>query len=129
MAEPIWLTRQVVELIQFEQLTEHGGRRGIRDENALESAIAGPQQVRSYRTDATPNELAATLCIGIVRNHPFVDGNKRTGFLAAYAFLVLNGLELTATEEDVASTIEAVASGSLDEAELATWLAAGTRAL
>ena len=128
MSEPIWLSRQVVELIHFEQLVEHGGCYGIRDENALESAIARPQQLRSYRADATLPGLAASLCVGLVRNHPFVDGNKRAGFLAAYVFLRLNGLELTATEDDVASTIEAVASGSVDEAGLATWLAARSRA-
>jgi death-on-curing protein len=123
VAEPIWLTRQVIELIHLEQLAEHGGRRGIRDDNALESAIARPHQLWSYKTDASLTELAASLCIGLVRNHPFVDGNKRTGFLATYAFLALNGLEVTATEDDVASTIEILASGSLSESQLAEWLA------
>jgi death-on-curing protein len=78
--------------------------------------------------NATLPELAASLCIGLVRNHPFVDGNERTGFLAAYTFMALNGLELTATEDEVASTIEAVASGSVDEAGLAAWLAARSHA-
>jgi death-on-curing protein len=127
VAEPTWLTRQIVELIHFEQLAEHGGRRGIRDENALESAIARPRHLCSYKPDASLTELAASLCIGLVQGHPFVDGNKRTGFLATYAFLAINGLELTATEDNAASTIEAVASGSLDEDELAAWLAAHTR--
>lgn len=120
--EPTWLTQQIVEFIHFEQLAEHGGRRGTRDENALESAIARPRQLCSYRTDATLSELAASLCIGLVRDHPFVDGNKRTGFLATYVFLSLNGLELTATEDDVVPIMQAVASGSLSKSELATWL-------
>ncbi|HTE65512.1 MAG TPA: type II toxin-antitoxin system death-on-curing family toxin [Candidatus Binatia bacterium] len=129
MAEPRWLTRPIVELIHFEQLAEHGGRRGIRDENLLESAIGRPRHLWSYKSDASLTELAASLCIGLVRDHPFVDGNKRTGFLATYAFLSINGFELTATEDEAASTIDGVASGTFSESELATWLAAHTRPL
>ena len=124
MEEPIWLTRQFVELVQLEQLAEHGGRRGIRHDNILESAVARPQQRWQYRAGATLPELAASLCYGLVRDHPFVDGNKRTGFLAAYTFLALNELTLEADEDDVASTIEGVAAGSVSEVALAGWLAA-----
>jgi death-on-curing protein len=122
--EPTWLTGQVVELIHLEQLAEHGG---LRDANALESAVARCRQRRTYAADATLPELAAALCHGLVRGHPFVDGNKRVGFLAAYTFLALNGLELDAQEEDVVSIIDDLAAGSLSEAALATWLTANTR--
>jgi death-on-curing protein len=128
VAEPVWLNRLVADLIHFEQLDEHGGRHGLRDENALESALesalARPAGLWAYKADATLPELAASLCIGLVRNHPFVDGNKRTGFLATYAFLSINGLKLEADEEDVVSTIEGVAVGSISETELAEWLTA-----
>lgn len=126
VAEPLWLTRQVVDLIHFQQLDEHGGRHGVRDENALESALPRPVGLWSYKADATLPELGASLCIGLVRNHPFVDGNKRTGFLATYTFLSINGLKLEADQEDVVSTIEGVAVGSVSESDLATWLAERT---
>jgi death-on-curing protein len=121
--EPIWLTRQVVELLQLQQLAEHGGKRGIRDDNALESAVARPLQRWQYHAGATLPELAASLCYGLVRDHPFVDGNKRAGFLAAYTFLALNGSALEADEDEVVSTVEGVAAGSVSEAGLAKWLA------
>ena len=122
MEEPVWLTRQVVELLQLEQLAEHGGRRGIRDDNALESAVARPHQRWRYRAGATLPELAASLCYGLVRDHPFVDGNKRAGFLAAYTFLALNGWALEAGVDDVVTTIEGLAAGSISEAALAKWV-------
>ena len=124
MDEPIWLTRQVVELIQLEQLAEHGGRRGIRDDNALESAVARPRQRWQYDVDATLPELAGSLCYGLIRDHPFVDGNKRAGFLAAYTFLAVNGWGLEAEEDEIVSTIEGVAEGSTSEAALAAWVLA-----
>lgn len=127
MDEPIWLTGRVVELIHLEQLAEHGGRSGLRDPNALESAVARCRQRRTYNADATLPELAAALCHGLVRGHPFVDGNKRVGFLAAYTFLALNGLELDAQDEDVVSTIDGLAAGSVSEAALAAWLTAHSR--
>jgi death-on-curing protein len=125
--EPIWLTAQLVELIHLEQVAEHGGRRGIRDANALESAVARRQQRLTYHADATLPQLAAALCYGLVRDHPFIGGNKRVGFLAAYTFLAINGLELQAGEDDTVSTIEAVAAGSASEADLAQWLAANSQ--
>jgi death-on-curing protein len=122
LSEPIWLSRQVVELIHFEQLAEHGGRRGLRDEDALESALARPQHLWSYRAEASIADLAASLCFGIVRGHPFVDGNKRTGFLSAYVFLRLNGLEVEAPDEEIVDSIEGVASGAVSESDLAARL-------
>jgi len=116
-----------VELVHLEQLAEHGGRRGVRDRNALESAVARPRQHGSSNASPTLPELAAALCFGIIRNHPFIDGNKRVGFVAAYTFLALNGLELATDDDDVVSTITGVAAGSFPEALLTKWLATHTR--
>jgi death-on-curing protein len=127
VGQPIWLTSQLVELIHLEQLAEHGGRRGVRDRNALESAVARPRQHWSYDASTTLPELAAALCFGIIRDHPFVDGNKRVGFLAAYTFLALNGLEVETDDDDVVATITGVAAGSFPEAILAKWMAAHAR--
>lgn len=127
MDEPIWLSRQIVQVIHLEQIAEHGGRPGLRDENVLESALARPRQLLAYEAGATLPRLAAALCIGIARNHPFVDGNKRVSLLATYTFLALNGYELDADEKEVADTIESAAAGSLGEVELAAWLAAHIR--
>lgn len=123
MDEPIWLSRQVVEIIHLAQIAEHGGRPGLRDENVLESALAGPRQLVTSETGVTLPRLAAALCIGIARNHAFVDGNKRVALLAMYAFLRVNGLELDAAEMEAAETIESVAAGSLEELALTDWIA------
>lgn len=126
MDEPIWLSRQVVEILHFEQIAEHGGRPGLRDENALESALARPRQLFTYRGNATLPRLAAALCIGLAKGHPFVDGNKRVALLATYSFLAINGLFLDADETETAETIEAIAAGHLGEAALTRWIAAPT---
>jgi len=123
MDEPIWLSRQVVDIIHLEQIAEHGGRPGLRDGNLLESALARPRQLVTYREGVTLPRLAAVLCIGIARNHPFVDGNKRVALLAMYAFLRLNGRELDADEMEAAETIESVAAGVLGELALTDWIA------
>ena len=123
MDEPIWLSRQVVEIIHLEQIAEHGGRPGLRDGNLLESALARPRQLLTYQEGVTLPRLAAVLCIGIARNHPFVDGNKRVALLAMYAFLRLNGQELDADEMEAAETIESVAAGVLGELALTDWIA------
>ncbi|MGH2444715.1 MAG: type II toxin-antitoxin system death-on-curing family toxin [Candidatus Limnocylindria bacterium] len=127
MSDPIWLSRQVVEILHLEQIAEHSGRRGLRDENALESALARPRQLYTYRRSAPLPRLAAALCIGIAKGHPFVDGNKRVALLATYTFLAINGLVLDADETETAETIEAVAAGHLGEAALAKWIAAHVR--
>lgn len=101
-------------------MAEHGGRPGIRDEALLESALARPQQIAAYG-DPHPADLAAAYAFGLVRNHPFVDGNKRTGFVAAATFLLLNGHELEAAEQEVVTTFWRLADGSLTEPELADW--------
>ena len=121
MTEPFWLTRQMVVAIHDEQLTIHGGASGLRDEGMLESALDRPKNRWSYE-QAELAELAAAYAFGIARNHPFVDGNKRTALLAARAFLFVNGHLLEPAEEDEVLTIVAVAEGSVSEPQLAEWL-------
>ena len=123
MNEPIWLSRQVVEILHLEQIAEHGGRPGLREQNALESALARPRQAFTHQESATLPHLAAALCIGLAKGHPFVDGNKRVALLATYTFLAINGLVLDAEEMDAAEVMEAVAASELDEPTLAAWLA------
>ena len=127
MDEPIWLSRQVVEILHLEQIAEHGGRQGLRDENALESALARPHQIFTHHESATLPHLAAALCIGLAKGHPFVDGNKRVALLATYTFLAINGLVLDADEMDAAGVMEATAASELDESNLARWLAEHAR--
>jgi death on curing protein len=122
MHEPIWLTRQVVEILHLEQIAEHGGRPGLRDENALEAALARPHQLFTYRRRTTLPHLAAALCIGLAKGHPFVDGNKRVAFLGMYTFLAVNGMVLEADEMDAASTVEKIAAGEVDEPVLVRWI-------
>jgi death-on-curing protein len=122
LEEPLWLSRQAIEIIHGEQLAEHGGRPGVRDLNGLEAAIARPRQHWTYADGTELPELAAILCEALARGHPFVDGNKRTGFLAAFAFLRINGLDFTADEDDVVDVIESLASGALSVQELTEWI-------
>lgn len=124
MDEPTWLSRQVVEILHLEQIAEHGGRAGLRDENALEAALARPRQLFAYRKRATLPRLAAALCIGLAKGHPFVDGNKRVALLTTYSFLAINGLILEADETEAAEVIDAVAAGQMREAALTRWIAA-----
>lgn len=102
-------------------LAEHGGDGGIRDENLLDSALAKPKNILAYGKP-TLFALAAAYACGIIKNHPFVDGNKRTGFLAAYVFLGINGVEFSAVETDVVVQTLAVAGGELNEDGYAKWL-------
>jgi death-on-curing protein len=120
--EPQWLSRVVVDAIHNDQLREHGGLPGIRDENVLESALARPQQKWHYvdRTDLPM--LAAAYAFGFVKNHPYRDGNKRIGFLAMVTFLGLNGHDLVATDAEVVAEILALADGSVSEEVLADWI-------
>lgn len=127
MNEPTWLSRQVVEILHLEQIAEHGGRPGLRNENALESALTRPRQLFTYEDAVSLPRLAAALCIGLARDHPFVDGNKRVALLATYTFLAINGLHLDADETDTAETIESVAEGRLSETALTRWIAAHLR--
>ena len=120
--EPRWLARLAVDSIHSELLREHGGSAGLRDENLLESALARPRHLVAYRSTVHLAQLAAAYGFGIARNHPFVDGNKRTALMAMYVFLGLNGWELAADEEDAVRTVLDLAAGTLEEADLATWL-------
>lgn len=127
MKEPRWVTRLVVEAIHFDQLREHGGLAGLRDENALEAALARPQQKWHYdRTSDLPS-LAAAYAFGLSGNHPFRDGNKRVAFLVMAVFLELNGLRLTVDDTGVVTTMVALAAGQLDEPTLADWIRSHTK--
>ena len=119
--EPLWVLERVVLAIHDQLLAAHGGAEGLRDAGLLESALARPRQHFAY---SSPDliELAALYTAGLVRNHPFVDGNKRTGFAIGIVFLELNGFVFQATEEDATQAVLAIAAGDLDEAGYAAWL-------
>jgi len=123
--EPVWLLDAAVLIAHEISLANFGGAEGVRDFNLLESVLARPKNLFAYKQ---PNlfELAATYTSGIVRNHPFVDGNKRTGFLAGAAFLELNGLELSASEPEATRIILGVAAGDVDDTQLAGWFRENT---
>ena len=125
--EPRWVPRLVIEAVHLDQIREHGGLMGVRDENALESALARARQRWTYEPDSDLARLAADYAFGICSSHPFRDGNKRISFLAAAIFLGLNGLDLIAPEEEVVETMLALASSKLDEEALATWIQSRTR--
>ena len=120
--EPTWLSRVVVDAIHNEQLREHGGLSGIRNENVLESALARPRQKWHYAGRADMAMLAAAYAFGLVRNHPYRDGNKRIGFLAMVTFLGMNGHDLSATDAEVVAEILALADGTVSEEALADWI-------
>jgi len=120
--EPRWVPRLVIEAVHVDQVREHGGLIGIRDENVLESALARARQRWTYEPEADLPRLAADYAFGIARNHPFRDGNKRVGFVAAVTFLGLNGLDFVAPEDEVVERMLALASGDLDEEQLARWI-------
>ena len=115
-----WLREDVVVAMHSEQITEHGGSPGIRDAGLLSSALARPQNHAAYGEHSV-FDLAAAYAFGIIANHPFVDGNKRTGFLAAYVFLYLNGWELMASEAEALAAALALAVGEMDEAGFSNW--------
>jgi len=118
---PEWLTLQIVLAIHDEQLTIHGGSAGLRDQDLLESALARPEHKWNYEKAELP-ELAAAYSYGIARNHPFVDGNKRTVLLAMFTFLGINGIDFVVPEADAAAMILALAAGEVSEESLARWI-------
>lgn len=117
----VWLDPAVILAVHEEQLAEHGGAAGVRDPGLLESALARP---RHLANDGQPDvaDLAAAYAFGLARNHPFVDGNKRSAFVACELFLWLNGQRLTAADADCVLTMLALAAGDTDEPTFAAWL-------
>lgn len=124
MNEPIWLKRAWVDALHFRQLQRFGGRYGVRDAGAIESAIARPRNRWVYGDNEDLAALAAAYGYGLTRNHGYVDGNKRIGFVAMAVFLDLNGWTVNAPEPEVVRVMLAVAAGELGEIELANWLRA-----
>jgi death on curing protein len=115
-----WVTLDVARAAHLEQLAEHGGGEGVRDERLLESAMARPQNLAAYG-DPDAAQLAAAYAYGIARNHPFVDGNKRTAAVVSETFLVLNGFDLMASDAELVVAFLALAAGDLSEEELTDW--------
>lgn len=116
----VWIATQVAEAAHLEQIAEHGGGEGIRDAGLLESAMARPRNLADYG-DPDIAALAAAYAYGIARNHPFVDGNKRTAAVVSETFLMLNGYGLNASDAEVVVAFVALAAGELTEDELADW--------
>lgn len=116
-----WLTRRAAASIHLRQIQRHGGGHGIRDEGLLDSALARPQNLAAYG-EPTVFDLAASYAFGLARNHPFIDGNKRTAFVAAVLFLRMNGQEFFAEPAEAAVVFLRLAAGEFSEPELAEWL-------
>ncbi len=126
MSEPVWITKEIVLALHLRQIAEHGGDAGMRDESLLESALARPMQRHAYDPGADLCALAASYAVGLSKNHPFVDGNKRTAFVAYRLFLLRNGLTITAGKADRYLTMLHLAAGELDEDTFAGWLRQNT---
>jgi death-on-curing protein len=122
MNGPVWLDRRAVELLHSESIAEHGGADGLRDEGLFESALARPQNLFAYEKVTDPARLATAYAFGLVKNHPFLDGNKRVAFVAAGLFLRMNAHRLTADRAEATLVMVSVASGAFSEIELADWL-------
>jgi len=120
--EPTWLDRPILETLHADQILEHGGSLGVRDEGLLESALARPQQKWNYEPDSDLATLAAAYAFGVAKNHPFIDGNKRAALVAAYTFLAINGFELEVPETEAVSMILGTANGAVPEQDLASWI-------
>ncbi len=126
----VWIEKSLVLAIHERQIAEHGGGTGVRDETLLESALARPLQLHAYG-DPSPDmaDLAAALAHGLVRNHPFVDGNKRTAWIACRMLLALNDVDVSASADDKYLTMLALAEGGLAADEFAAWLRAHSTTL
>lgn len=127
MTKPRWLSKQLVLAVHERQLAEHGGAAGVRDEGLLESALARPLNLFAYSEGDTA-ALAAAYAFGIARNHPFIDGNKRTAFVACELFLSANVYELGASDEECLAMMLALAASEVGEDEFAAWLHENVRA-
>ena len=119
--EPVWLLREFITAVHERLIAEYGGSSGLRDEGLLESALARPMHLFHYG-DPSLTGLAASYAVGIAKNHAFIDGNKRTAFVAAAVFLERNGLQLTASEAEATVAMLRVAEGSMSEKQLVRWL-------
>jgi death on curing protein len=126
MKEPLWLDLEKALVAHDIMLAQHGGLAGVRDEGLLESALAKPQNRFAYESPSIP-EMAASYAAGIILNHPFLDGNKRTGFFLAAAFLELNGYDFLADEAVVVERTLALAAGAIGENDYANWLKKNSR--
>ena len=126
MTRPVWIPKSLILEIHTEQIAEHGGTDGIRDDGLLESALARPLNAYAYGVEDII-ALAALYGAGITKNHPFLDGNKRTGFVATELFLASNGYALTASDEEVLAAVLSLASGEWDEDAYADWLRENAR--
>ena len=122
MKEPIWIDEQDALTIHERLLLRHGGAGGVRDQRLLESALARPRQLYAYGDAPDLIDMAAAYTVGIVRNHPLVDGNKRAGFVVGVLFLELNGQDFVASEAEAAVAVLELAAGTLDQSGFAAWL-------
>ncbi|MCL6476746.1 MAG: type II toxin-antitoxin system death-on-curing family toxin [Firmicutes bacterium] len=122
MAEPVWLREELILYVHRRQILQHGGSLGIRDPGLLEASLARPRQVYAYEPNADMARLAAAYAWAIVRNHPFVDGNKRVALVACRVFLRLNGYDLSASAEDKYRMFMGIASGGVSEDQFTDWI-------
>ena len=122
MSQPVWIDERDALALHDRLLALDGGAAGVRDDSLLKSALARPQQLHAYGDSPDIISMAAAYTAGIVRNHPFIDGNKRTGFLIGALFLEMNGHHLNASEEDATQAVLGLAAGTLDESAFTTWL-------
>ncbi len=129
MSAPVWIDERDALALHDRLLALDGGPAGVRDEGLLKSALARPKQLYAYGNSPDTVELATAYTACILRNHPFIDGNKRTGFIIGALFLEMNGYRLTASEEDAAQAVLGLAAGTLDENAFAAWMRANVERL
>ena len=122
MIDPVWIDEQLVLVVHEQLLVRHGGPTGVRDAGLLQSALGRPLQLQAYGDNVAAADLAAAYTFGIVKNHPFVDGNKRTGFVVGILFLELNGVRFVASEESATQAVLELAAGVMSEVEYARFL-------
>lgn len=122
MKEPIWILKRTVLALHLRQLAEHGGQSGVRDEGLLESALERPRNQYNYNPEADLAQMAASYAFGIARNHPFLDGNKRTALVTCLLFLEENGERFEAKPEDLYKIFYDLGAGKIEEDHLAQWI-------